>query len=327
VGLALYNPLTDNWGEMILVSGHPVPTTSAQAIASWDRVSAHYLQNIGATVLRGRAFSDADTDAAAPVAVVTESFVQRFFRSDEDPLGQRFGLNTPENMNTFEIVGIVRDMKWSTMTLRGAVRPMFFVPLAQRVDYREEPMRRVERASHMIGGVMLVSSMPVGAIEAQLTRALAEVDPNLTIISVRALGDQLALAFDRERAVASLAGLFGIVSLVLAAVGLYGLTSYSVAQRTTEIGVRMALGADRSKVLGLVLRSALGRVVVGLALGIPLAIAAGKLIAGSLYGVAYWDPTALTTAAVALLLAAVVAALVPATRASAIPPVTALRAE
>jgi ABC-type antimicrobial peptide transport system permease subunit len=138
---------------------------------------------------------------------------------------------------------------------------------------------------------------------------------------------QVALSFDQERAVASLAGLFGIVALLLAAVGLYGVTAYTVAQRTNEIGIRMALGADRRKVLNLVVRGAFKRVAVGLALGVPLAIGAGRLIDAQLYGVSFWDPIALTVATGALAACAFVAAIIPASRAASISPVEALRIE
>jgi ABC-type antimicrobial peptide transport system permease subunit len=138
---------------------------------------------------------------------------------------------------------------------------------------------------------------------------------------------QIALSFDQERAVASLAGLFGIVALLLAAVGVYGVTAYTVAQRTNEIGIRMALGADRMKVVQLVLHGAFRRVVVGLLLGLPLAIGAGRLISAQLYGVTSWDPFALTVAATALAICAFFATIIPATRAASISPMTALRIE
>ena len=119
-GLALYNPLTDNWGELVLVAGHPPPKPGEQAGASWDRVSANYLQNLGVKLVRGRYFTDADNETAANVAVVNEAFVQRFFKSDEDPLDQHFGLNLPENVNTYRIVGIVRDAKFAGFALEPA---------------------------------------------------------------------------------------------------------------------------------------------------------------------------------------------------------------
>jgi predicted permease len=326
-GLALYNPLTDNWGEMILVAGHPPPKMAENAGASWDRVSAAYLQNFGVTLLRGRMFTDADSETTAPVAIVNEAFVKRFFKSDEDPLDQHFGLDLPENAGTFRIVGIVRDAKFAGWGLNQPARPMFYVPLAQNVQYANELMQRIELASHFIGGMMLVTDSSPGTLEPLLTRALAEVDPDLTITSVRTMRQQVALSFDQERAVASLAGLFGIVALLLAAVGLYGVTAYSVAQRTNEIGLRMALGADRTSVMHLVLRGAFTRVIVGLVLGIPLAIGAGRLIAAQLYGVAFWDPIALAIAAGALAICAFVAAIIPAGRAASLSPMSALRTE
>jgi len=326
-GLALYNPLTDNWGEMILVSGHPEPKMNEDSGASWDRVSADYLQNFGITLVRGRDFTRADTETTAPVAIVNEAFVKRFFKSGEDPLGQHFGLDEPENINTFRIVGIVHDAKFAGFAMAKPARPMFYVPLAQNVDYKDPLMKRVELQSHFIGGLMLETSLAPGILEPPLKRILAGADPNLTINSVRTMEQQVSLTFDQERAVSSLAGLFGVVALLLAAVGLYGVTAYTVAQRTNEIGIRMALGADRASVVRYVLRGAFVRVAVGLALGLPLAIAAGRLISSQLYGVSFWDPLALTLAASALAISSLAAALIPATVAASISPMTALRTE
>ncbi len=326
-GLALYNPLTNNWGEMILVSGHPAPKMDGESGASWDRVSANYLQNFGITIVRGRAFTAADNESAAPVAVVNETFVKRFFKADEDPLGQHFGMDLPENAGTFRIVGIVRDAKFAGWGLNRPAQPMFYVPLAQSVDYRNALMQQLELRSHFVQGLMLVTSTPPSVLEPVITRMLADLDPNLTIISIRTMAQQVALSFDQERAVAGLAGLFGIVALLLAAIGLYGMTAYSVAQRTGEIGIRMALGAGRGRVIDLILRSAFRRVIIGLLLGIPLAVGAGRLISAQLYGVRFWDPLALGMAAGSLATCALIAALIPAGRAASIAPMTALRSE
>ena len=151
---------------------------------------------------------------------------------------------------------------------------------------------------------------------------MSDVDPILTITSVRTMQQQVDLSFDQERAVANLAGRFGVVALVLAAVGLYGVTAYTVAQRTNEIGIRITLGADRTKVVQLVLHGAFKRVGIGLVLGLPLALGAGRLISAQLYGVSSWDPLALTAAASALAISAFSAAIMPATRAASISPVT-----
>jgi len=326
-GLALYNPLTDNWGELIYVSGHPAPKMSEEAGSSWDRVSADYLQNFGIPILRGRGFTHADNETTAPVAIVNQAFVKRFFKSDENPIDQHFGLDLPENSGTFRIVGVARDAKFAGWGLSRPARPMFFVPLAQSVAYKQELMQQIELRSHFIGGIMLVTRMPPGALEPMLTKALAEIDPDLTITSVRTMQDQVSLSFDQERAVASLAGLFGSVALLMAAVGLYGVTAYAVAQRTNEIGIRMALGADRATVVRLVMRGAFSRVLIGLLLGIPLAIGAGRLISAELYGVSNWDPAALSLAAGALAICALFAVVLPAGRAASISPMNALRAE
>src|SRR5438105_15825802 len=178
-----------------------------------------------------------------------------------------------------------------------------------------------------LANALLVTHMDSGAVESLLKKVFAEADPNLTINSVRTMQQQIALSFDQERAVASLAGLFGIVALILAAVGLYGVTAYSVAQRTNEIGIRMALGADRPKVIQLVLRGAFQRVLIGLLLGLPLAVGAGRLISGQLYGVSAWDPPALTVATVTLAICSFFAAIIPANRAASISPMNALRIE
>lgn len=327
-GLALYNPLTDNWGELIHVAGHPAPKMDGNAGSSWDRVSARYLQNFAIPLARGRYFNDADNQTAAPVAIVNQAFVKRFFKSDEDPIDQHFGMNQPENATTFRIVGVVRDAKFAGWGLSRPARPMLFVPLAQAVAYPPgNSLRQVELRSHFIHGLMLTTSQAPGALEPVLTRLLAGIDPNLTINAVRAMREQVALRFDQERAVASLAGLFGIVALLLAAVGLYGVTAYAVAQRKNEIGIRMALGADRASVVALVLRGTSARVLVGLLLGVPLAIGAGRLISSELYGVVSWDPVALTVAAAALAVSAFFAAIIPARRAASVSPLDALKVE
>jgi len=326
-GLALYNPLTNNWGEGILIAGKPTPAPGEQTGASWDRVSADYLQQLGVTLVRGRHFTAADNETAENVAVVNEAFVKRFFKPEEDPLDQHFGLNLPENVNSFRIVGVVGDARFASFQLDRPARPMFFVPLTQTVNYANEMMKRVETASHYVGGLLLVTNAPPGPLEPLVARALAEADPNLAVISMRTLQEQVERTFDQQRAVASLAGLFGVIALVLAAIGLYGVTAYSVARRTSEIGIRMALGADRRRVIGLVLGGAFRRVAVGLLLGLPLAVGTGYLLSAQLYGVTFWDPVALGVATASLAIAALVASVVPATRAATLSPMRALRTE
>ncbi len=326
-GLALYNPFTDNWGEGVLISGKPLPRPGQPTGASWDRVSATYLQDLGVKLVRGRYFDARDAGTAAHVAVVNEAFVRRFFTKDEDPIDRYFGLNMPEHVNTFRIVGVVRDARFAGFNLDQPPRPMFYVPLAQTVDYANPLMKRVETASHFVRGILLVTDQPPAVLEPVLMRTLAAADPNLTVTSVRTLQQQVDRAFDQQRAVASLAGLFGIVALMLAAIGLYGVTAYAVAQRTREIGVRMALGAGRHRVVTMVLAGAFRRVGVGLALGLPLAVGAGYLLSAQLYGVSFWDPLALGAGVFALAASAFAAAILPARRAASISPIRALRTD
>jgi predicted permease len=326
-GVALYNPLTDNWGELVLVAGHPLPKPGEQAGSSWDRVSANYLQLLGVKLVRGRYFTAADNETSENVAVVNEAFVRRFFKNDEDPLDQHFGLDMPEYVNSYRIVGIVRDAKFAGFALDRPARPMFYVALAQTVDYEHPLMKRIEFQSHFARGILLVSDLPPGTLEPEVKRALAGADPNLTVTSIRTLQEQVDRSFDQPRAVTSLAGLFGIVALLLAAIGLYGVTAYTVTQRTNEIGLRMALGADRRKVVNMVLDGAFRRIAIGLLLGLPLAVGAGRMLAAQLYGVKFWDPMALTIAALSLAACAFLAAIIPAARAASISPMSALRAE
>ena len=185
---------------------------------------------------------------------------------------------------------------------------MFYVPLAQNTDYKDPLMKRLEIQSHFIGGIMLVTDLPPGRLEPTINPCFVGSgsqpdDRQREDDGTGSLADLRSGARRRQPA-----GLFGAVALLLAAVGLYGVTAYTVAQRTNEIGIRMALGADRAKVVRYVLRGAFARVAVGLALGVPLAIGAGRLISSELYGVSFWDPLALTGAAIALAICSLVAA-------------------
>jgi ABC-type antimicrobial peptide transport system permease subunit len=178
----------------------------------------------------------------------------------------------------------------------------------------------------MNAAVLLVDPN-AGSMTAQIRKAFADVNPDLTILGINPLRKQVDLAFDQQRAVAQLVGLFGLVALLLAAVGLYGVTAYTVARRTSEIGIRMALGADRTSVVRLVLHGAFTQVAIGLLIGIPAAIGAGRLIASQLYQVKFWDPAALLLSIVTLGVCAFIAAMIPARRAASIDPMKALRTE
>ncbi len=324
VSLALYSPMGgNNWGEMIAVSGKGEPSSDVKSAASWDRVSRNYLSTMGQTILRGRDFAETD-EGSHPVAIINEAFAKQYF-PNEDPLGKHFGMDAAKYSGSFEVVGVVRDAKY--IDPASPARAMFFVPMEQREHLGDGLMQEMIDNSHFMQSIQLLVHGGTQNLEPQLRAALADIDPTLTIISVQPMEEQVATNFDQQRMVAQLTGTFGVVALLLAAIGLYGLTAYSVAQRTSEIGVRMAVGANRMSIVRLVLRQALMQTGVGLAIGIPLAIGAGKLMSAQLFQVRSWDPKILLTAIVALALCATTASILPARRAASTDPLKALRTE
>jgi predicted permease len=323
--LALYTPYIDNWGELIIPEGQGAPQQmDDNSGSSWDRVSFGYLETMGQPIVRGRSITEQDTGSTRPIAVVSEAFAKRFF-PNQDPIGKHFGLDLPKYNTSFEIVGVVHDAKYRDPG--GQPRPMFYAPLAQHVVYDQPVLALIDHRSHYIGGAVLQLRGSAMGIEPLIRKAFSEADPNLTIINVQPMRQQVESDFDQQRAVAQMTGLFGLLALVLAAVGLYGVTAYTVERRTSEIGVRMALGANRMNVVRLVLRGAFRQVVIGLVIGIPISIACGHLIAAQLYQVKSWDPVVLAGSIAALGFCALVASVIPAQRAASINPVEALRTE
>jgi predicted permease len=324
--LALYSPFTDNWGEMVIREGHGVPNVSEDQFSSWDHVSSGYLELMGQHILRGRSITDQDTATTQNVAVVDEEFVRKFFKQGEDPIGAHFGLNKPQYSGTFVIVGVVREANYTDPS--GHFKsPLFFVPLAQHVHYTIPMMQMIDDRTHLIESAVLQLGGSMEGLEPSIRRVFGDVDPNLTILSMRTMQEQVANRLDQQRTVAQMTGLFGILALILAAVGLYGVTAYTVERRTSEIGVRMALGANRSNVIRLVLRGAFRQVLIGLLIGIPVSIGCSRLIAAQLYQVRGWDPLVLGVCILALAVSAFFATIIPAQRAASIDPVNALRTE
>ncbi len=325
VGLALYSTLEgNNWGEEVFVEGRPDPGPNAHNGSSWDRVSPKFFETVGQPVVRGRGFSDADTITSQKVAVVNQAFVKKFFPK-EDPIGRHFGVFEVKFSGSFEIVGVVADAKYTNP--RREVRPMYFRPLDQQLVVTEPNEVMAEGRSLYINSITLHFKQPPQNVDTLVRRTLADIDPNLTVIDLRSLDYQVADNFNQERLIARLTILFGALALVLASVGLYGITSYAVARRTSEIGLRMALGADRSNVVRMVLRGAFLQVGVGLALGIPIALIGGHYMADQLYGVRGYDPVSIGIAIVVLAMAAALAGFIPARRAASIEPMEALRSE
>ena len=325
VGLALYSTLEgNNWGESVRVEGRPEPGPNEHNGSSWDRVNPQFFRTVGQPVIRGRGFTDADTATSPMVAVVNQAFVKKFFPK-EDPIGRHFGIFDVKYSGAFEIVGIVTNAKYNNP--REEYRPMYFRPLTQQLRVDEANAFMAEGRSMYINSITLWFSTPPQNVDAMVRRTLADIDPNLTVIDLHSLDFQVNDNFTQERLIARLTTLFGVLALVLASVGLYGITSYSVARRTSEIGLRMALGADRSNVVRLVLHGAFVQVGLGLAIGIPIALLGGRYIADQLYGVRAYDPVSIAIAVVVLAAAAALAGFIPARRAASIEPMEALRTE
>jgi predicted permease len=313
---------------MVIRQGHPMPHNDEHSGSSWDHVAPGYLETLGEPILRGRSITEDDTASTQNIAVVNEAFVHNFFKPGEDPIGQHFGLDLPRYGGTYEIVGVVRNAKYNDLAGVDPPRPLFFVPLAQHVKYEDGSMMgRIDDMTHYIEGAVLQVRGSTEGLEPQIRRVFSEVDPNLTLLIVQNMREQVDSNFDQRRAVANMTGLFGILALILAAVGLYGVTAYSVERRTSEIGVRMALGADRPGIVRLVLRGAFLQILIGLLIGIPASIGCARLISAQLYQVKGWDPVVLIASIATLLLCALVASIIPARRAASIDPVKALRTE
>jgi predicted permease len=326
VGLALYSTLEgNNWGEGIYVEGRPAPAPDEHNGSSWDRVSPHFFETIGQPVIRGRGLTEQDTATSRMVAIVNQSFVKKFF-PQQDPIGIHFGTFNQKYAGDYEIVGIVADAKYTNP--RDPARPMYFRPLSQlNTNLKEHSATTAESRSLFPNSITIQFVGDASRLESLARRTLANINPDLTIESFRSLDYQVADNFNQERLITRLTGLFGLLALALASVGLYGITAYSVARRTSEIGLRMALGANRGDVVALVLRKALLLVALGLAIGVPVALLGGRLMASQLYGVRPYDPISLAAAVLLLSAFAALAGFIPARRAASIEPMNALRTE
>jgi predicted permease len=324
---ALYAPMTgDSWNDGIRIEGQPEPDPKADTSASWARVMPGFFETIGARIMLGRPITDQDTAATRKVAVVNQAFAKKFFK-DQNPIGQHFGIDKVKYSATYEIVGVTNDVRYLTYGYRRAVRPMFWSSEAQTVQYDDPAFTSGEIWSHYLYNIVIWAPGAQPAMEENVRKVLAGVDPNLVLYGVDPYAKVVSADFQQEQMIATLTTLFGALGLVLAAIGLYGVLAYTVERRTGEIGVRMALGADRRRVIGMVLRGAFWQVGIGLALGIPAAIGAGKLMAAQLFGVDPWDPVMLTLATSMLGLAAFLASAIPAWRAAGVDPMVALRTE
>ena len=309
--LVLYSPMSgNNWQSGVTLEERPQQRVSP----SWDRVSGSFFETIGAHILRGRTFDDRDRPGAPKVAVVNQMFADQYF-PNEDPIGKRFGLGGVENRADFQIVGVVNTIRFRNP--RGPGHPMFFLPILQWKDQWSR--------SNLLQSILLRTSGSPAGLEARVRHTLGAIDPNLTVLSVAPVSDHLQQLLGREQSIGTMAQVFAVLALLLASIGLYGVTAYSVARRAGEIGVRTALGATRGNIVRLILGNSLTQAGIGIAAGIPLALVVGRLLAEQLFGVKTYDPAILSAAAIVLAACAAAAGAVPAIRAGSADPVRALR--
>jgi predicted permease len=327
VAPALYAPMTgDSWNDGIRVQGRPEPGAKEDTGSGWARVMPGFFETIGAKMVLGRPITEDDTATTRKVAVINEAFAKRFFKG-QSPIGQHFGPDKIKYAGSFEIVGVVRDMRYMTYDYKDPVRPMFWIPETQTVQYDDPAYTAGEIWSHYLYNIVIWAPGNPPGMEERVRKALLSVDPDFVLYGVDPYTKVVSVDFQQENMIATLTTLFGVLGLVLAAVGLYGVMAYMVEQRTAEIGVRMALGADRGDVVKMVMRAGFSQIGIGLALGIPAAIGAGKLMTDQLFGVKPWDPTMLASATLLLALAALLASVIPARRAASVEPMVALRSE
>ena len=298
-------------GDHLAIEGSPV-RDSEQLVSRWTEIGPDYFKTLKIPLLRGREIDSADAARSTPVCVINESFLRRFF-PDLDAIGKHITDEYPTTRETFEIVGVVADSKEHAPDEKK--RPRFYANI-----------------SHPIGTVgevtFIISTFGEPAsVASEARQLLRQFDQNLPVLTVRTVNQQIGRRLITERLVADLAAFFSGLAILMAAIGLYGVMSYSMARRTNEIGIRMALGASATGVMRMVLGETLWMVATGTAIGLPCGIAIARLISNKLYGVTAADPASMVAAILIVLASALMAGYVPAHRASRIDPMVSLRHE
>ena len=276
-----------------------------------NAISPGYFSTLGVPLLAGREFTPGDDARAQKVAILNETFVQRYVKG-RNPIGLHMARSNGNPKLDIEIVGVVRNSKYSSVDEK--TERFFYVP------YRQEPS--AQRMSFLVR-----TSSDGAVLPTSVRSAVREIDPNMPVVNQKWMTSQVEDSLYIQRLIATLAAAFGLLATLLATVGLYGVMSYTIARRTPEIGIRIALGATPVRVIALVMRDAGLLALAGLAIGVPCALVAGRLIQAQLFGVGAADAFVIIGAAAALAMAAMGAAYVPARRAASIDPLQALRVE
>jgi predicted permease len=296
------------WTDDVSVQGHASPVRDREV--SHNLVGSGYFAAMGIPVLVGRTFGSQDTAASAKVAVINEAMARRLFPAGS-PIGHHFGIGGPEHANDIEVIGVVKDAKYDS--LKEDPQPADYLPYSQNIHY--------------LGDFEARFSGNPKTIASEVRRAIGEVDHNLPVSDVTTLAEQVGRSIASQKLVAQLSAFFGLLAVFLACIGIYGLMAYAVTRRTSEIGIRMALGAGRSNVLWLVMREILVLVALGIAVGVPVTFAGNRLVSSLLFGLSPTDPTTMLAAPAILLAVAALAGYLPARRASKVDPMVALRYE
>jgi predicted permease len=297
------------WSSPVFTRDENLPAGQSRQV--WNnKVGPDFFTAMGIPLLEGRVFGPQDTEKSQQVAVISETMARRFF-PNSSPLGKRFGRGSPENSGQFEIIGVVKDAKYESLTEEW--RPIAYYPYSQ--------------GSEALSNFVVRFTGAPEAIVPQVRQAIRQVNRNLPIDEVLSLSDHIDRSLVRQKLVARLATFFSLLALLLACVGLYGVLSYAVARRTNEIGIRLALGAQRRAVLWLVLRESLALVCAGVVIGLVGSLAATQTASTLLFGVEPDDRPTIAAATLLLLAVAALAGYLPARRAARVDPMAALRNE
>jgi predicted permease len=297
-----------SWNGTIWVHGMPIDRESN---IKHDIIGNGYFAAMQIPLVAGRTFGPQDTATSQKVAVISESMARKMFPSGSSPIGHTFGMNGPDHDNDITVIGIVKDVKFESLEESPVM-----------IDYFPNPQHP--------GYMNSLSVRYTGSFDAVLPavrQAIHQVNPNLPISNITTLEEQVGRSIRDQRLVAQLSTFFGLLAVFLSCIGIYGLMSYVVTRRTNEIGIRMALGAERAQVRWLVMREILLLVAVGVAIGVPAVLAGSKLISNMLFGLKGADAATLLAAVAMLLLVAAIAGYLPSQRASRIEPMVALRYE